>query len=220
MSARSIIDVVRTSTRCVTHHYACDCREAQHAETIQMLLIALDALRPARAGAIVDCWCPLDRDIRTFGHTGTCLEVQALKREHGSRQFLGPLPLPAITLRGPVPSKKNNYERVTVRGVPTLAVNKRTRQLLDGLQPQLQASWNRLNRDPLVHPQMHVHFKTSTDQIDRDGMFTSICDLLQGVKAIKRDSIAQFNGRLVIEPAELVPDGYEQTAIVFREQAK
>ena len=120
-----------------------------------------------------------------------------------------------LVLKGAVPSKKNMYRRATVRGKPTLVLDKKATALIGPLTLQARTEWNRRGGQPLVHPKMSIRFSCSTDALDRDGMVASLLDSLQDAGLLANDNIRHFNERLVIEPALLCAPGQEQVEITI-----
>jgi hypothetical protein len=117
-----------------------------------------------------------------------------------------------LKLRGACPSKKNCMERITIKGVRTLGINKAAKAKLDSLQLQLQCLWK---RQPLIHPNITVKFTASNDAADNDGMLVSTMDLLQprAGNLILNDNIRFANGRTIIEPADICAVGDEMVEL-------
>jgi hypothetical protein len=120
-----------------------------------------------------------------------------------------------LRLVGQIPSKKNMYRRVTVRGKPALALSDRAVALMDPHRLQLQSLWK---LPPVEHPDVVIKLGISNDASDRDGVLVSLLDLLQPrvisghlvfAGVIQNDNVRRFNGVLTILPADICPPGSE-----------
>lgn len=101
-----------------------------------------------------------------------------------------------LTLWGDIPSKKNRYLPRHGRMIKISSVSR----IIDELAVQVPG-W--LRGKKLTHPDVSVTFtvpKSSTRR-DRDGMLTTILDVLVDLGVIKDDCIASFNGKLTVYPA-------------------
>jgi hypothetical protein len=115
-----------------------------------------------------------------------------------------------MTLRGAIPSKKSLYRRAIVNGKPSLVIDPTAKQQMNSLQLQAQGLWK---YDPVKHPAVKVRFTTSNPAQDRDGMFTTLADLLQSAGVIVNDNIRHFNGTVTLEPAVICNVGDEEVRI-------
>lgn len=115
--------------------------------------------------------------------------------------------LVTLTLMGHMPSKKNTWSRKRNGG---MFLPKEVSRAIDSLRIQAQAQWG--GRPAVVHPNMTVRFYVKDQRRDRDGMLATLLDIFQP-SILKNDNIANFNGRLQIDPA--VIDADERTVIVL-----
>jgi Holliday junction resolvase RusA-like endonuclease len=100
-----------------------------------------------------------------------------------------------IVLTGYIPSKKNRY--LPMKG--KLVKTRELRQLLESLEEQIPESVRGLK---LRHPQMELSLAVpkGRTRMDRDGILTTILDVLKNTGVIQDDSIAAFNGEIVLHP--------------------
>jgi Holliday junction resolvase RusA-like endonuclease len=99
-----------------------------------------------------------------------------------------------LTLKGPVPCKKNLWKR----GPHGQYIDKAVKAQIDALIIQAKQQWRRI---PLTDPDMDVEFFVLDRRSDRDNKLGCILDVLQSAGVLKNDNVANFNGTLVIHPA-------------------
>jgi hypothetical protein len=102
-----------------------------------------------------------------------------------------------LEFRSAVPTKKNKL-RPSGRG-QRLHYDKELRAQLDDLALQAKVQWG--SRPPAVHPEIHMIVVTPDASQDRDGVWTTIQDVLVKARVLPDDSIREFNGKIAIEPA-------------------
>ncbi len=122
--------------------------------------------------------------------------------------------LVTLTLEGNVPSKKNSYDRKA--GGRGLFLPAKVTKAIDSLIVQAQSQW--CGRKPIIHPNLNFRFYVKDGRADRDNKLGCLFDVLQKAGVLKTDSIAQCNGRLVIEPAQI--DADERTVITISAEAQ
>ena len=101
-----------------------------------------------------------------------------------------------LTLYGITKSKKNSYsprKGGMYRGTDLKAE-------LDELEKQVPGELRDLN---LEHPDMFFKFKSRSAKRDRDGLLSTILDVLVTCKVITDDRIARCNGTITLAPAEV-----------------
>jgi hypothetical protein len=95
-------------------------------------------------------------------------------------------------------SKKNR--KAPRKGGRGLYLEPKTRTMIDRMELQVPAEVRDLN---LEHPDMIWEFQYTNAHIDRDGIITTVLDILGGpCRVIKNDNIAHCNGTWTIYPAE------------------
>ena len=96
-----------------------------------------------------------------------------------------------------IPSKKN---RLTPRtgGGSGLMYAEGVKKALQDLEMQARVQWGL--RPRLRHPEIHFRIEAQENQ-DRDGIVTTLLDVLKRAGVIEDDSIARCNGLYVIFPA-------------------
>lgn len=114
-----------------------------------------------------------------------------------------------LELYGPIPSKKNSYKKRSGRG-RGMFKDRDLQSKLDYLTLQIPAEARGLE---LVHPDVTIQFTVPDRGRDRDNMVTSLLDVLVLAGVLKNDNIASFNGRLVIEPAEVDQQFYTRVTL-------
>ncbi len=100
-----------------------------------------------------------------------------------------------LTLRGPVPNKKNLWR---VRKGGGMFLDSDVKSKIDWLILQARRQWN---RPPVEHPDVDVEFFVLDRASDRDNKLGCILDVLQKAGVLVNDNISRFNGTLVIHPA-------------------
>lgn len=111
-----------------------------------------------------------------------------------------PSQVEAITIEftTPVPSKKNSLKPTGRRGMSYIASVKK--QMLD-LQLFATSQW--AGRPPVEHPVLHFRLAARLNKQDRDGMVTTLMDVLKKSGVIVDDSIQHCNGLMLIYPASV-----------------
>ena len=105
-----------------------------------------------------------------------------------------------LILSGHVPAKKNAWRRRANGGI---GVDRETHAHIDALILQARVQWGR--KAPLVNPDMDVKFIVRDRRGDRDNKLTTVIDVLVKAGVLKNDNMKQFNGTLVLMPAEVHP---------------
>jgi hypothetical protein len=103
-----------------------------------------------------------------------------------------------ITLRliGDLPCKKNRIH--AARGQRG-HYPKDTKRTLDNLLLQARSQWG--TREPWLHPDLEIRMYVYNTHKDRDGIVTTILDVLKKARVIEDDSIAFCNGLRTEHPA-------------------
>lgn len=101
-----------------------------------------------------------------------------------------------ITFLGVVPGKKNR--KAPCANGRGLFLEKNTRLALERLELQVPSHVRGL---ALEHPDLEIHITYDDAHRDRDGILTTILDILQKYRVIQNDNIAHFNGNVTIPPA-------------------
>jgi hypothetical protein len=105
-------------------------------------------------------------------------------------------------MRYPVPTKKNCLRpgRKDAEGKGGgLRYKRGIREACLALTHLAILQWG--ERAPLIHPNAQWWFIAENDRQDRDGMYTTMIDVLKKAGVIKDDSIKYFNGLQIIHPA-------------------
>lgn len=77
-----------------------------------------------------------------------------------------------------------------------------TNKALADLQIQAQSNWNRRGYPRnLVHPDVTVRMYVFNLSKDRDGIWTTILDILRHAGILFEDNIRHFNGTVIMLPA-------------------
>jgi len=101
-----------------------------------------------------------------------------------------------VTVRGYVPSKKNNYSRGKSGNV---FIDDEMRQQLDSLEWQLRRQWGR--RLPALHPKLTFRLITGNDGRDRDNWAQTLQDCMVRAGVLADDNIRKHNQWTAIAPA-------------------
>lgn len=117
----------------------------------------------------------------------------------------------SVTVHGHCPSKKNLWER---RQAGVMVLPKEVKEQIAALTTQIMFAWR--HPGPVEHPEITVKFYVGAKRQDRDGMYTTIQDCLQNAGVLVNDNIAHNDGRIVIEPCEVVPMAEERVEITIR----
>lgn len=104
----------------------------------------------------------------------------------------------SLELIGKIPSKKNMLRPRFGSGGKGIRISTGAREQLDRLEMQIPAELRDLG---LVHPDMVVQFMMPEGRSDRDNMLVTLLDFLVKYGVIKNDSVASFNGQIVLFPA-------------------
>lgn len=121
-----------------------------------------------------------------------------------------------LELYGEIPSKKNSYKKRSGRG-RGMFKDRDLQSKLDYLTLQIPAEARGLE---LVHPDMRIQFIVPDRRRDRDNLVTALLDVLVVAGVLKNDNIASFNGRLVIEPAEVDQQFYTRVTLIPKEKTR
>lgn len=109
-------------------------------------------------------------------------------------------------LIGPVPSKKNGLRPTQgaerARRKSGLVYKDGIGQAITDLSKQMQ--WN---HPQLLHPDVIFLLNPAIEDQDKDGMVTTLIDLLKKARVIRDDSIRWFNGTQLTPPARWNVDG-------------
>lgn len=100
-----------------------------------------------------------------------------------------------LTLRGPVPNKKNLWQPRKGGG---MFLDQDVKSKIEWLTLQARQQWN---RPAVEHPDMDVEFFVLDGRSDRDNKLGCILDVLQDAGVLVNDNVSRFNGTLVIHPA-------------------
>ena len=124
----------------------------------------------------------------------------------------GPLSV-LLTLYGHCPSKKNLWLPNASGGFRLAAEVKKQ---IDALTIQAVFGWKLLG--PVEHPDLTVTFYVHHARRDRDGMFVTVLDCLQGAGILVNDNLARNNGRTILEPAVFVSEADERVEILIEKR--
>jgi hypothetical protein len=115
-----------------------------------------------------------------------------------------------MTLVGRIPTKKNRL----APGRPGQKMHYRNdvKAEMKALLDQVFILWK---RRPLDHPAVDWKLYIPNGGQDRDGMVTTLLDVLKKGGVIVDDSIRHFNGLETKHPAVIVPAGEERVEIIF-----
>ena len=107
------------------------------------------------------------------------------------------MPTAVLTIKGFIPSKKNQYK--AGRGRIYIPEDVKVR-LLD-IESQLRRQWH--PRARVRHPNVLYRLVTHTDRQDKDNMVTTVLDCMKKAGVIVDDSIKEHNGWATTAPALL-----------------
>lgn len=105
-----------------------------------------------------------------------------------------------LTLWGDLPCKKNQIRAGRGGG----HYPPKVKETLQNLTLQARVQWG--CRAPIRHPNIEVRIFVKNPRKDSDGIWTTCVDCLKKAHVIVDDSIAEFNGREVRHPSEIVDD--------------
>lgn len=115
-----------------------------------------------------------------------------------------------FVIYGKVPNVKDRYRLGYSGGKMRMFKDRQLAALLDSLAVQIPAELRNLH---LKHPDLDVTFIVPMDNArdrpsrsDRDGMLTTILDILVRMGVIRDDSISVFNGTIILRPAQVGKD--------------
>ena len=111
-----------------------------------------------------------------------------------------------LIFRGYCSKKNRKAPNANGRG---LHMEPKTRQMIQRMELQVPGSVRDLN---LEHPDMEWRFTYTNAGVDKDGIITTVLDILQRYRVIVNDNIAHLNGKQTIWPAER---GEEDTVTVI-----
>jgi len=118
-----------------------------------------------------------------------------------------------LELRGHIPAKANRYRIGWRGGKAGLRLDDGVNRELAGLGFQINAQW--AGKPPLSHPEVRICFHLASSGRDRDNALKSLLDLLQQCGVIRNDNVANFNGRVILEPAVISSE--EMTIVELRD---
>ena len=111
-----------------------------------------------------------------------------------------------ITIRGYCSKKNRKAPNANGKG---LHIETKTRQMIERMEMQIPGE----HRDKLLeHPDREWRFTYTNAGVDKDGIITTVLDILQRYRVIVNDNIAHLNGKTTIWPAER---GEEDTVTVI-----
>jgi Holliday junction resolvase RusA-like endonuclease len=102
-----------------------------------------------------------------------------------------------FTLYGITKSKKNTY---TPKRTGGMYKNTELQAELDNLEAQVPGDVRDLR---LEHPDVLVEFSSRSKRRDRDGLLTTVLDVLVKCGVFQNDDIAHFNGTVTLLPAKV-----------------
>jgi hypothetical protein len=114
-----------------------------------------------------------------------------------------------ICLRGKIPSKKNSLRPGNKPGGPGFRYADGVKAAMVDLQAQVTIQWGRL--PAVIHPDYEIRLQVANEAHDRDGMETTILDVLKKAGVIVDDSVKYFNGYRHGPPAVV---GTEDQAVI------
>lgn len=101
-----------------------------------------------------------------------------------------------FTVRGYVPSKKNNYSRGKGGNI---FIDGEMRNQLSSLEWQFRKQWGK--RLPAIHPKTVFRLVTGSDGRDRDNWEQTLLDCMVRAGVLADDNIRKFNGWSATAPA-------------------
>lgn len=105
---------------------------------------------------------------------------------------------------GETVSTKNQKMPVLRRtGKAGIAIKPEARLARDRLASQIPGYLRDLN---LQHPDVDVYFWVGRKRVDRDNIWSTICDLLVTYGVLSGDSVKHLNGRITLHPAVIGED--------------
>lgn len=123
------------------------------------------------------------------------------------------MPITKLLLKGDIPSKKNRYRR----GINnSFYLPKIVSAQLASLEMQAMIQWR--PRPAVEHPDITMMFVLTSRRKDPNNLQQTILDVLQKARVIVNDNVAKCNGRLVIEPSVVDPDGEESVEVIIHER--
>lgn len=105
-----------------------------------------------------------------------------------------------LTLRGPVPAKKNQWAPKAGGG---MFLNREAAATIDSLIVQARVQWRKFKAEPLTRAVVHCTFFIDNGRADGDNRQTTILDVLQKAGVIQNDNAKRLPGasfRCVIQP--------------------
>lgn len=152
-------------------------------------------------------------------YRGRGIEAPALDAKPPARSAktpkIQPVSVPmdvTLTLWGHCPSKKNLWSR----GEKAQFLPPEVKEQIESLTTQALFAWKQPG--PVEHPEITVKFYVNAARRDRDGMLTTLLDCLQAASVLVNDNLRRCNGRMVVEPADFVPDADERVEIRIRKE--
>ena len=133
------------------------------------------------------------------------------KSDHPEGSAVGQTPI-QLVITGPFPSKKNQLMPRRGRG-RGLMYDPKVKTAIERMELEVRAQWG--SRDPVRNPAMFFQFFVASVLKDRDGLLTTVLDVLVKARVLENDNIGLFNGWVGLAPARIVPEGNEHCEIVI-----
>jgi len=151
-----------------------------------------------------DLYFQRSETIRTASLDGHLLNRAVVDRIPWTRETV------VLKLRGDTPSKKNRLRPRKGPGKGKM-YDPAVKAVMDGLHWQVKAQWG--DRPPVRHPALQFWIY-AVERKDRDGIVTTLLDVLKTAGVLVDDSIKECNGLLLIHPALPSEVGGSQGAVI------
>ena len=115
-----------------------------------------------------------------------------------------------ITIRGYCSKKNRKAPNANGRG---LHIEPKTQQMIQRMEIQVPGSVRDLKLD---NPEVEWFFTYTNARVDKDGIITTVLDILQKYGVILNDNVKRFNGKQTIWPAE--PGEEDMVTVVLHPQ--
>lgn len=119
-----------------------------------------------------------------------------------------------IVLWGHCPSKKNGWGRN--KGSSGMHIDPQMKAEIQSLTTQALFMWK--HAGPVEHPELTFRFFVHSARRDRDGMLTTVLDLMQAAGILVNDNMKWNNGRTVMEPVCFVAPADERVEILIEKR--
>ncbi len=136
----------------------------------------------------------------------TILPAAKIQKKPKPGTFEGPVDVTLI-LWGHCPSKKNLWAPSATGG---MFLDPEVKNRIAVLTTQILFQWK---YPPVEHPDITMKFFVKDQRRDRDGILVTIMDCLQSAGVLVNDNCAHCNGRLVLEPCQIVEEPDERVEI-------